>query len=536
MSAPFAAQEPGLFSIVRDGAYEAVDRALSVAGARARLLNSLNQSLLFYAVQRQDQALEVCRLLINVYGVSAEQVDKRGQTALHWLATTENVDCVDLLLEKRCQIDHIDGLLHQTPLFYAAHRSSASMVRQFLENRADASFKDRQGKTPLCWAARPDTCKELALHCALHGGACDNKQAIALSMDWHKQNKRCVSAKYLAACAEAWGLRGCLSWVTRQDGSEVSAYMTALARARDVQQLCALEDEFISDHRDILPTDTDVDLYEQIGLNPDSRVRQETIKSIAQASTQTGPVKHFTVSCHYLPENAKEIKGTARARTCETVGYVYFRVCQGLREEDEDADADKQRYPTRGKDKAAANVGHIVISHIKVSRHHQKRGVATLLLASALQQTETKCPHFKCKDLHLLVADRNWAAANLYRKLGFTASKKASEQRGWVSMKLPLDRSLGQLREKWLRLVWDRDVCRHEELPGWWVTSSLAELEPSFDPLLSSLVGMDKEIKTPGSRKRKLSSSASTVSEASTSVGSATSTPSVWSAFASGIP
>jgi len=520
MSAPFAVQEPGLFSTVRDAAYEAVDRALSVAGSRARQLNSLNQSLLFYAVQRQDQALEVCRLLNTVYGISAELVDKRGQTALHWLATTENVDCVDLLIENGCQIDHVDGLLHQTPLFYAAHRSSAAMVRQLLEHRADASFKDRQGKTPLCWAARPDTCKELALHCALYGGSCDNKQAVALSMEWHKQNKRFASAKYLAACAEAWTLRGCLSWVTRQDGSEVSAYMTALARARDVQQLCALEDEFIVDHRDILPTDTEVDLFEQIGLNPDARVRQETIKSIAQAGTQTGPVKHFTISCHYLPENPKDLKGTARARTCETVGYVYFRVCQGLREDDEDAEAAEkpnQKHQTRSKDKAAANIGHIVISHIKVSRQHQKRGVATLLLASTLHLTESKCPNFKCKDLHLLVADRNWAAANLYRKLGFVTSKKASEQRGWVSMKLPLERSLGQMREKWLRMVWDRDANRHGELPGWWATNGL--------------VGMEQEIKQPGSRKRKLSSSASTVSEASTSVGSASSATSVWSAF-----
>lgn len=522
MLAPFSAQEPGLFSTVLNGALEAVDRALSVAGSRARQLNSLNQSLLFYAVQRQDQALEVCRLLVNEYGISAELVDKRGQTALHWLATTENVDCVDLLLEKGCQIDHVDGLLHQTPLFYAAHRSSVAMVRQMLAHKGDASFKDRQGKTPLCWAARPDTCKELALHCALWGGACDNKQAIALSLEWHNQNKRYASAKYLAACAEAWSLRGCLSWVTRQDGSEVSAYMTSLSRARDVQQLCCLEDEFITDHRDILPTDTDVDLFEQIGLNPDARVRQETIKSIAAAGTQTGPVKHFTISCLYLPENPKDLKGTARARTCETVGYVYFRVCLGLREDDEDtAEKETQKHQTRSKDKASANFGHIVISHIKVSRLHQKRGVATLLLASALQLAESKCPNMKIKDLHLLVADRNWSASNLYRKLGFVASKKASEQRGWVSMKLPLDRSLGQMREKWLRMVWERDGNRHGELPIWCVPGGLA--------------GMEQEgTKQSGSRKRKLSSSASTISEASTSVGSASSVTSVWSAFASG--
>mmetsp|Transcript_14959 Transcript_14959/g.35016 ORF Transcript_14959/g.35016 Transcript_14959/m.35016 type:complete len:513 (+) Transcript_14959:83-1621(+) len=508
MSGTLTAAEPGLFGVVRDGALEAVDRALSMAGSRVRNLNSLNQSLLFYAVQRQDQALEVCRLLVDVHGVSAEQVDKRGQTALHWLATSENVDCVDLLVEKRCQIDHVDGLLHQTPLFYAAHRSSAAMVRQMLELRAEAGFKDRQGKTPLCWAARADTCKELAAECSMKGGTCDNKQAIALSLEWHKQNKRFASAKYLAACAEAWSMRGCLSWAIRQDGAEVSAYMTVLARARDVQQLCALEDEFILDHRDILPTGTDGELFEQIGLNPDARIRQETIKSIAQAGSQTGPVKHFTVSCHFLPENPKDLKGSARARTHETVGYVYFRVCNGSRDDEE----------------VAPNVGHIVVSHIKVNHKHQKRGVATLLLASALQLTESKCPSLKCKDLHLLVADRNVAAASLYRKLGFVPSNKVSEQRGWVSMKLSVaERTLSEMRERWLRMVWERDEPRHMELAGW---------------LANGLAGVEQS--KAGSRKRKFSSSASTVSEASTSVGSASnatsvgsvSNASVWSVFA----
>merc|ERR1719361_1669449 len=184
----------------------------------------------------------------------------------------------------------------------------------------------------------------------------------------------------------------------------------------------------------------------------------------------------------------------------------------------------QQTYQTRGKE------GYIVISHIKVGRTHQKKGVATLLLASVAQLAESRCPGFKCRDMHLLVAERNKTAAALYRKLGFISSKdgkdgeqaKASEsQRGWISMKRPIsESSLSEVRAKWVRRVWDRELARPRGLPGWLAAGTLESVKQA-----------EEEVKS-GCRKRKLSSSASTVSEASTSVGS-TSTSSGWSAFAS---
>lgn len=404
-----------------------------------------------------------------------------------------------------------------------------------------------------------------------------------MSIEWHRQNQRNQCSKYLAACSEAWGIRGSIAWVAREDEGRLSAYMTNLARARDVPQLCALEDEFITDHKEILQPNSDADLFDQIGLNPDHRVRQDTIKSIAQAGPQSGQVKHYTISCHYMPENSKDLRGSARARTYDTVGYVYFRMCNGVREEDDEPlqqtsppllpqqppqhvpqmpqqalgqslptqlqrlpvvreeetqqqqpqpqpqqrqpqqlrpPQSQQTYQTRGKE------GYIVISHIKVGKTHQKKGVATLLLASVAQLTESRCPGFKCRDMHLLVAERNKTAAALYRKLGFVPSKdseqsKASDQRGWISMKRPItESSLSDVRAKWVRMVWDRELARPRGLPGWLAATNLDSVKQA-----------EEEVK-PGSRKRKLSSSASTVSEASTSVGSV-STSSGWSAFAS---
>jgi len=506
--------EQGLSGIVRSAGLELVDRQLRIAGPRVRSVNTLNQTLLFFAVQRQERASEVCKMLVDVHGVNGQQVDKRGQTALHWLACTQNVDCVELLIEKRCAINHSDGLLNQTPLFYAAHKGSAAMVQAMLAHSADASHRDRQGKTPLCWAARLDTSKELALHCALYGGGCDSKQAISMSTEWHKQNQRPDCARYLAACTEAWTLRGCLCWVARNDSNKLGAYATCLAKTRDVKQLCLLEDEFISDHRDILSADGGIDLFEQIGLNPDPRVRLATVKSIAAAGHQNGAVKHYTVSCYHLPENARDQQGSARARSYETVGYVYFRICHGVKGEDDEETLSQQ------KGKPLSNIGYIVISHIKVARSHQKKGVATLLLASALKQTELRVPTFVCKDLHLLVADTNKAASALYRKLGFVPAK-ASDHRGWISMKRQVtEPSLGSVRELWLGMVWgrrDRLLAGPREPTGGFLTTS-------------SLAGVkDGDAPQPGSRKRRLSSSASNVSDASTVVGSATSCG--WSAF-----
>jgi len=275
-----------------------------------------------------------------------------------------------------------------------------------------------------------------------------------------------------------------------------------------VKQLCLLEDEFISDHRDILPVDGGHDLYEQIGLNPDPHVRLATVKSIASAGHQNGAVKHYTVSCYYLPENARDQQGSVRARSYEAVGYVYFRICHGEKGEDDEETLSQL------KGKPLPNIGHIVISHIKVARSHQKKGVATLLLASALKQTELRLPNFVCKDMHLLVAHTNKAASALYRKLGFIPAK-ASDHRGWISMKRQVtEPSLGSIREEWLRMVWsrrDRLLANPEEPTGGFLTTS-------------SLAGV-KDGGTPhtGSRKRRLSSSASNVSDASTAVGSATS-------------
>mmetsp|Transcript_45689 Transcript_45689/g.126797 ORF Transcript_45689/g.126797 Transcript_45689/m.126797 type:complete len:376 (+) Transcript_45689:72-1199(+) len=143
-----------LSRIVRHGSIEEAAVAFrTAANIKTFGINHLKQNLLFFAVQRRDCALDMCHLLLDVHGVRATQVDSHGQTAMHWVATTGNVDCADLLVERRCDVNHIDCLLRQTPLFYAAHRGSASMVRRLLWLRADAGFRDKKGMSPRCWAS-----------------------------------------------------------------------------------------------------------------------------------------------------------------------------------------------------------------------------------------------------------------------------------------------------------------------------------------------------------------------------------------------
>lgn len=523
---------PTLFYTVRDGALEAVDKTLyhaklDLAGAMLRSINTDHQTLLFYAVQRKEHALKVCRLLIERYQVPASHVDSRGQTALHWLATTGNVACVDLLVEKRCNIDHVDSLLHQTPLFYAAHRGTIGMVRRLLDLRANAGFKDKQGKIPLCWAASMETAKELAAHCSSNALQCCSKQAVASALDWHKQGGRSACSRYLATCAEAWAVQGRVCWVVRDDAGQHPAYVTSLARRRDVPKLCALEDEFIEDHREILGDGiSDQELFKQIGLNPSASVRRDTIRHIAGAGPQSGKVRHYTLSCHCLPHNPKELNGGARARTYQVVGYVYFKICGGARdmEEEELADDHKPRMDS------SPNVGHLVISHVKVSRYHQNRGVATLLLASALQFAENEREGFECRSLHLSAAGRNLAASALYSKLGFVIAKSGGEHQGWLSMwRTVPDSSLSELRRQWLQLAWGH---HSKSARGKSPVIPVIQVSPQVSPVIqeaSSSSLSEEEIKPP-SRKRKLSSSASNASDTSTSAGPSSVVSSVSSA------
>eukprot|EP00929_Paragymnodinium_shiwhaense_P002158 TRINITY_DN102363_c0_g1_i1.p1 TRINITY_DN102363_c0_g1~~TRINITY_DN102363_c0_g1_i1.p1 ORF type:complete len:758 (+),score=127.25 TRINITY_DN102363_c0_g1_i1:42-2315(+) len=486
--------------VVQYGSLDAVKQALAKASKEElSQLNVDEQSLIFQAVLRKEGALDVLRTLLDRYGLVAGHVDVRGQTALHWLATTENSDCIRILLERGCRVDHIDALLAQTPLFYAAHHACASTVRHLLASRADPAIRDRRGRSPICWATSLEVCKALVAELSFKKNA---KQLLQHALVAHRRVRRKDITTYLQRCLDALSVRGALSWVALDavegGAGQPCAYSTTMASRRDVEDLCALEDEFIEDHRRLLlPTGqelTETEFFTQIGLKAEAPGRRALVQGIARGGTQCGAVRHYTLACHALPHG----KNAGQHR--EMAGYLYFRVCDNSKNgEDSDDDNEKTRPASRcrtaslrqmacrdeeGSGEREEDVpeapvgeredtvtgaknelrpGYITISHIKVAHKHQRRGLATLLMCGALRAAERergRRGQLQLTDMYLSVADKNQAARRFYEKLGFTPTDTPCEHPGWTGMSRHLpEASLGELSESWLKTLWPSNYC-----------------------------------------------------------------------------
>merc|ERR1719171_2344094 len=140
--------------------------------------------------------------------------------------------------------------------------------------------------------------------------------------------------------------------------------MVSLVAPGDVSKLCALEDEFIEDHRRMLGRDHEEDFFHEVGLSPDPASRQKIIESINR-QRPAYMRRDWTIKCVYVNPSSETQPSL--------VGYVYFRLRR--REEDDAGEEDGSEWC-------------ISVSHIKVAHKHQKQGVATLLLAGALGQAQ----------------------------------------------------------------------------------------------------------------------------------------------------
>merc|ERR1719443_1021871 len=110
--------------------------------------------------------------------------------------------------------------MNQTPVFYAARRSGAPMVRRLLEHGADAAHRDRRGYTPVCWAERLASARELCAQCAVEGRPFGTKTALASCAQWHERSRRTDEAAFLSACAAVSGLRRVrVSWAVARSSA-----------------------------------------------------------------------------------------------------------------------------------------------------------------------------------------------------------------------------------------------------------------------------------------------------------------------------
>ena len=105
------------------------------------------------------RALEV---FLSSRGVSVDQPDTGGHSALHWAAVCQRADCVSLLHQHGAQINLPDqtgaGALH-----YAVQTDQPDLVSVLLDLGADINLRDGLGRSPTMWAASCDSLAPLDL-------------------------------------------------------------------------------------------------------------------------------------------------------------------------------------------------------------------------------------------------------------------------------------------------------------------------------------------------------------------------------------
>merc|ERR1719367_407461 len=74
--------------------------------------------------------------------------DENGKTALHWAASVNNVEAVNVLLKNNANRDAQDNK-DETPLFLAAREGSYQAARALLDHGANRDIADHMDRLPM---------------------------------------------------------------------------------------------------------------------------------------------------------------------------------------------------------------------------------------------------------------------------------------------------------------------------------------------------------------------------------------------------
>uniref|UniRef100_A0A7S4V0C9 N-acetyltransferase domain-containing protein n=1 Tax=Alexandrium monilatum TaxID=311494 RepID=A0A7S4V0C9_9DINO len=171
--------------------------------------------------------------------------------------------------------------------------------------------------------------------------------------------------------------------------SQAGEYSVCSPGVGDAWRLRELEREFVLDHFDVF---SDVPWHAQldplgwcrlVNVIESEDMARQAITSIIAGKTP----RHCTLQCVHVPRALPGEKGPVG--TPSVVGYVHV-VNAG---------------------------GHLDVSHLKVQRSHQRRGLGSLLMAGTIRWAERQ--GVEVRDLQLVVVVKNAPAISLYRSLGF---------------------------------------------------------------------------------------------------------------------
>lgn len=464
-----------LFFVVRDHDSSTVlkhlDGGLSDQESRHA---TYNQDLMFFAAARNQQlggAGKIARRLADL-GVPTNSVDAIRQTPLFFAAREGNTECATFLIHSRCEVNHRDRD-GQTALFYAFRSGHIECVHQLVQCRAAVDVKDNKQRTAMDFATsrlknelekslktqngldlpgHPDprgrkAPASLASSSGAKGSPLATKRRRLVSrnsevenragllrgldsmLEWFETRRRLCSGiadgDLPNHCILATSKAGQRTMTTRRGNqaaltaaahgktlSEAGRYHVRVPPVSRAARLRELECEFVLDHCEIFQQESwheSLQPSEWCGLvnvlYDDDRALQ-AITNILAGQTPG----HQTLECVYSPPNGGQ--GADGDGSLKTVGYVHVYCASG----------------------------HLDISHLKVERTHQRRGLGSLLLAASVRRAEQL--GWDAKDLRLVAVSSNTAAVSLYKKLGF---------RELSTMQKPV-RSSMQAKVDWLQL------------------------------------------------------------------------------------
>eukprot|EP00930_Biecheleria_cincta_P041889 TRINITY_DN2878_c0_g2_i1.p1 TRINITY_DN2878_c0_g2~~TRINITY_DN2878_c0_g2_i1.p1 ORF type:complete len:526 (+),score=85.90 TRINITY_DN2878_c0_g2_i1:133-1710(+) len=452
-----------LFFVVRDQESLTVFKRLDegLADPESRHI-SYDQDLMFFAAARRKQlgdAGKIARRLADL-GVPTSSVDTLRQTPLFFAAREGNTECATFLIHSKCEVNHRDRD-GQTALFYAFRSGHIECVQQLVQCRADLNVKDNQRRTAISFAKsemKDELEKSLnaqnASNVPGHPDPRGRKAPASLASSGvrktaaaSKVSKRKRSDDQADSPREPETM---LEWLTTQrNGSDDAGgdiairlastrsrltkkvsqhslpatangrtlalhgdYRVCVPHVSRAARLRELEREFVLDHYEFFLNESwhgdlqPSDWCSLVNVLYDEDKAHGAIASILAGKT----AGHQTLECIYSPSgNGTGVDGHGAP---QTVGYVHV-YCEA---------------------------GQLDISHIKVERSHQRKGLGSLLLAASIRHAEQLRWHVT--ELRLVAVASNRAAISLYKKLGFCELS---------TMRKPVRGSM-QIQVEWLEL------------------------------------------------------------------------------------
>ncbi|MFC1763445.1 ankyrin repeat domain-containing protein [Planctomycetota bacterium] len=154
--------ETYLQSVARSGRTESIQWLLE-AGANFNAMSDNGQTALHIILdinsvnyERSKLSKDTLELLLSK-GADVELKDKDGRTPLHLASESADEDVVELLLDKGAKINEKENESGLTALHHAARIGKRNVAELLIAKGADINVKDKQGRTPLYFAANHDS-------------------------------------------------------------------------------------------------------------------------------------------------------------------------------------------------------------------------------------------------------------------------------------------------------------------------------------------------------------------------------------------